>query len=164
MPNIPATSHVHVRQLEVGDFSFVRELAARQPNFTVPPPYVLWLLLRIKDAVCLVAERGTEGPLAYLLAVPMEAPSKAMYVWQLAATDRGGRLHAPMVLLHQLYGIARQLRISAIGFSAVPGSAEYRAIRQCVWEISATKPETVGVLPTLVSQNEIEYRVQLTYE
>jgi hypothetical protein len=161
---MPTPSHIHVRQMEVGDFDFVRELAAKQPNFTVPQPYVLWLLLRIKDAVCLVAEHNSEGLLAYLLAVPIDAPSKALYVWQLAASERGERLHTSMTLLRELYGIVQRLRIGSIAFSAVPGSAAYRAIRRHVWKLSTATPEVTGPMPTLVSKNETEYRVQLSFE
>src|SRR6185437_8623680 len=48
------TSKISVRSLEVRDFSFVRELSSSQPNFTIPPPYVLWLLTRISPELCLV--------------------------------------------------------------------------------------------------------------
>jgi len=70
-PQVPTGhSHIHVRLLEIGDFQFVRNLASKQPNFTVPSTYLLWLLLRIDGAICLVSEHSTKGPLAYLVALP----------------------------------------------------------------------------------------------
>ena len=159
-----ASSHIHVRPLEIGDFNFVRDLAAKQPNFTVPPPYVLWLLLRIKDAICLVAEDSSEGLLAYLLAVPIEAPEKALHVWQFAASNRGARLSASSALLGEFYKIGRRLGIRTVAFSSVPHSAEYRAIRQAIWTISQAKPESVGVVPRSVSRTQTEYRVHLRPE
>lgn len=154
-------SHVHVRQLEFGDFDFVRELASHQPSFTVPPPYVLWLLLRIKGSVCLVAEHSNQGPVGYVLAVPMDAPSNALYVWQLAASTTGEHSQAPLALLSELHRITQRLRIHTVAFSAVPGSSAYRAVQHSVWKICATKPEATGRLPAFVSPNETEYCVRL---
>lgn len=164
MPNIPTTSHVHVRQLEVGDFSFVRALAARQPTFTVPPPYVLWLLLRIKDAICLVAEHSSEGQLAYLLAVPIEAPSKALYVWQLATSQAGQRRNATLALLVEFRRITQKMRICTIVFSTVPGSPAFRMIRRYALKVFAATPEPTSTIPALVCPNESEYQFQSDLE
>ena len=160
---MPTASHIHVRQMEIGDFAFVRDLAAKQPNFTVPPPYVLWLLLKVKDAVCLVADHSTEGPLGYLLAVPIEAPSKALHVWQLAASETGLRERATLVLLTHGSKIAQRLRIKAISFSTVPGSPAFRLIRRYALRFLSTTPETVSLIPSLVSPNEREYRLELVF-
>src|SRR5258706_12065916 len=119
---MPSTSHIHVRQMEVGDFGFIRDLAAKQHNFTVPPPYVLWLLLKIKEAVCLVAEHSNEGLLGYLLAVPIEAPSKALHVWQFATSEAGQRRNVAVPLITEFRTIAQRLRIRKIAFSSIPGS------------------------------------------
>lgn len=148
--------------MEVGDFSFVRELAAKQPNFTVPPPYVLWLLLKIKDAVCLVAEHGTEGLLAYLLALPLEGPAKALYVWQLAATDTGQRRNAASVLLTDFRDIAQRLRVRTIAFSSIPDSPAFRVIRRYAVKIFSATPEAISMIPPLVCPNEKEYQFDLT--
>src|SRR4051812_39896152 len=99
-------SHIHVRQLEIGDFAFVRDLASRQPNFTVPPPYVLWLLLQIKGAISLIAEDSIEGPLAYLLAVPVENSTNSLYVWQLAGLQQRQKKSAALALLKELHHMA----------------------------------------------------------
>lgn len=155
------SSHIHVRPLELGDFDFVRSLAAQQPNFTVPAPYVLWLLLRIKDAVCLVAEHSSEGPLAYMLAVPIEGPDNTLHVWQFAVTATGAQLHAAADLLGEFYGFVRRLGVRTIAFSSVAGSPEYRAIRKAIWEMSAAKPQLVGVVPRSVSRTQTEYRIHL---
>jgi hypothetical protein len=96
---MPNTSHIHVRPLEIVDFSFVQDLASKQENFTVPPTYVLWLMLRIKGAISLVAEHSTRGPLAYLLAVPVEGPEDSMFVWQLAVSKGTVRGKAVLALL-----------------------------------------------------------------
>ena len=156
-----AASHIHVRQMEVGDFAFVRELAAKQPTFTVPPPYVLWLLLKVKDAVCLVAEHSTEGLLAYLLAVPIEAPSKALHVWQLAASEGGQRRHATVKLLTRFRTIAKQRRIRTITFSTTPGSSALRLIRMYTVKVFSATPTAISKIPPLVSPNEGEYRFEL---
>jgi hypothetical protein len=156
------TSHIHVRQLEVGDFDFVRDLAARQPNFTVPPPYVLWLLLKIKDAICLVAEDSTEGLLAYVLAVPIEAPARALYVWQLAASQAGQRTNATLTLLTEFREIAHQLRVKRVAFSTIPDSPTFRAIRRYAAEVFCATPQPTSIVPSVVCPNESEYEFELT--
>lgn len=161
---MPAASHMHVRQMEIGDFEFVCDLAAKQSNFTVPPPYVLWLFLRIKDAVCLVVELSGEEPLGYLLAVPIEAPDKALHVWQLAVTPRGARSRAASTLVEAFYSIARKLKVRTIAFSSVAGSAEYRAIRRAIWKVFVAKPQLVGIVPRTVSRTQTEYRIQLSFD
>jgi hypothetical protein len=158
---MPAKSHVHVRQMEVGDFAFVQTLAAKQANFTVPPLYVLWLLLRVKDAVCLVAEQSSGGPLAYLLAVPIDAPSRALHVWQLATSDSGQRKGATLVLLSEFGEIAERLRIRTISFSTIPGSPAFRLIRRYTAKVFSATPKAISTIPSLLGQNEEEYRFKL---
>jgi len=148
--------------MEVGDFGFVRDLAAKQGNFTVPPPYVLWLMLKIKDAVCLVAEHSNEGLLAYLLAVPIEAPSKALYVWQLATSEAGQRTTATLALLADFRNIAKRLRFRTIAFSTVPGSPALRAIRRYTAKVFSAIPESTSMVPSVVCPNENQYRFELT--
>jgi len=111
---MPNTTHIHVRPLEIGDFTFVRDLASKQRNFTVPPTYVLWLIMRIKGAVCLIAEDADRGQLAYLLAVPLEGPKKSLFVWQLAATTRGGKEQATLSLLAELRDFGRRKHVRSI--------------------------------------------------
>jgi hypothetical protein len=147
--------------MEVGDFDFIRDLAATQPNFTVPPPYVLWLLLRIKDAVCLVAEHNGEGLLAYVLAVPVEAPSKALYIWQLASSKAGQRRSATLALLAEFRDIARRLQIRTIAFSTIPGSSAFRAIRRYAAKVFAATPQPQSIIPSLISPNESEYELEV---
>jgi hypothetical protein len=158
---MPAISHIHVRQMEIGDFDFVRELAAMQPNFTVPAPYVLWLLLRIRDAVCLVADHSSEGPLAYLLAVPIEGPGNALYLWQLAASETGQKRNAIETLLGEGYKIAQKLHIDTLSFSAVPNSPAFRLIRRYALRFLSRTPEATTAIPQLVCPNEKEYRLLL---
>ena len=157
-----AASHIHVRQLEIGDFDFVRALAAQQPNFTVPPPYVLWLMIRIKDAVCIVAEHSTDGLLAYLLAVPIEGPNRALFVWQLAASTEGQRRNAILAILTAGRRIARKLQIAAIVFSTIPSSPALRLIRRYTRKVFSAVPEPTSTIPSLVCQHEKEYRLELT--
>ncbi len=127
------SSHINVRRLEFGDFAFVRSLAAEQPNFTIPPPYVLWLLLKIRKNVCLVAEDQRVGPLAYLLAIPDEPPG-SLYVWQLAASANGKRLGATPHLLLELRRINRDMRIHRTSCMLVRGKQQPLADAQEIWQ------------------------------
>lgn len=154
-------SHLHVRPLETGDFDFVRELASKQRTFTIPPPYVLWLLMRIKGAACLIAERPECGQVAYLLAVPVEGPSKSLFVWQLASSKGRTRTPAAIAVLTELRGFASRQRVRAIYFSMRPRSAAYRLISRYAGRLVARSPRLISTLPSVVSRDESEYRLDL---
>ena len=153
-------SHIHVRPLEIADFVFVQELASKQPNFTIPSTYVLWLLLRIKGAVCLIAETPEEGPIAYLLAVPVEAPTESLFVWQMASIAKV-RKQGSLSLLKVLKDLAHERKVETISFSAEPQSAAYRLIRQYTNKLVARVPQLSFALPFVVAPRESEYRVNL---
>ena len=156
---MPNTSHIHVRPLEIGDFNFVRDLASKQPNFTVPPEYVLWLLMRIKDAICLIAEHSSEGPRAYLLAVPVEEDS--VFVWQLAASKGSGREKTTLALLANFRNVIEEIAVRNIVFSSVPNSLSFRTIRRFAWKVFAAKPKVVSALPPSVGMEESEFLLHL---
>ena len=159
MPN--AKPAIHVRKLEVADFSFVRDLAALQPNFTIPPPYVLWLLLKIKGDVCLLAESESGVPLAYLLAVPVDEPANSLYVWQLATSSQGQNADAVFGLLLEMYEVTKKLGIATVIFSAQPGSPSLRAVQKYLFKILRKKPVRTVVLPAIVAPDESEYKIDL---
>jgi hypothetical protein len=146
-------SHIHVRPLEIADFDFVRGLAATQPNFTVPATYFLWLLLRIKGAVCLVAEKTDMGPCGYLLAVPIVSAEESLFVGQLAALDSGPEDQGTLLLLSA---------VRTIGFSVRPDSAAHRLISKYSDRLVAKEPQFTAPVPPNVASNESEYRIDLT--
>lgn len=158
---MPDASHIHVRSLELADFTFVRDLASKQPNFTVPPSYVLWLLSRVKGAICLVAEQSDLGPVGYLLAGPIEATKESLFVWQLATTENPSREQTSLVLLGSLKDIAATKAVQTIAFSARPRSAAYRLISQYTNKLVANTPRLMFALPSIVALDESEYRIDL---
>ncbi len=158
---MPNTSHIHVRPLEISDFSFVQDLASKQQNFTVPPTYVLWLTLRIKGAISLVAEHSTRGPLAYLLAVPIDGPEESMFVWQLAVSKGTERAKATLALLAQFRDIVGDLAVRNIVFSSVPNSSAFRAIRRYASKVFSSVPEAISTLPLAVDAKESEFLLDL---
>lgn len=154
-------SHIHVRSLEIGDLAFVQDLASKQPSFTIPPPYVLWLILRIREAICLIAEDSKDGPIAYLIAVPVEAPEKSVFVWQLAATDAAQKETAMLDLLTEFRKLVFLSDCKSVLFSTIPGSAVYRLIRQYAWDLGSVIPRVLHSLPPVVSSSESEFRLEL---
>ncbi len=156
-----STSPVHVRRLEVNDFSFVRELAAEQPNFTIPPPYVLWLLLRLKGAICLVAEDKTGVSLAYLLAVPIAFPDDSLFVWQIAATRKQHRTNPMLAVLRAFQNVARELGVTTIVFSSLPGTAVFRLLSRYAVIVFGSEPVCSTVLPAAVAPDESEFVITL---
>ena len=160
--NMSNGSHIHVRALEIGDFAFVQKLASKQPNFTVPPVYILWLMLKIGGSICLIAEHSKDGPLAYLIAVPVEAPERSLFVWQLAATGEARKSKAMFDLLSEFRKIVFRSGFNNILFTTIPDSAIHRLIRQYAWKLGSVVPELLNSLPAVVSSNESEFRLQLT--
>ena len=154
-------SHIHVRRLEIGDFNFVRELASRQPGFTVPPVYVLWLMLKVKGAVSLVAEHSSDGLLGYLIAVPLEGPSNSMFIWQLAVSKGPRRPKATMALLTEFRRMMKRLSIRNIFFSSVPHSAVLRVIRGYARRVFSSEPNALNSLPPGVNSEESEFLLNL---
>ncbi len=149
---------IRIRPLEVPDFRFVRRLAAKQTNFTIPPLFVLWLLKQTNARSCIVAEHVKLGPVAYLLSLPVSAPrGKVLYVWQLAVSASGRRTGAINVLLLALRTLVRRMRVQSLLFTAVPDSPEFRAIRRYAYTLSADMPRSHQVLPSIVSRNEREF-------
>ena len=154
-------SHIHVRPLEIGDFAFVQDLASKQPNFTVPLVYVLWLMLRIKGAICLIAEHSSEGPIAYVLAVPVTGPDESIFVWQLAASKGTERARATRALLVEFQDIASELAVRCIVFSSVPDSPAFRTIRRLARTVFSSIPEVLHALPPAVDAKESEFLLNL---
>jgi hypothetical protein len=154
-------SHIHVRPLELGDFDFVRNLASRQPNFTVPPVYVLWLLIRIRGSICLVAEHSAEGVLAYLLSVPVEGPGNSVFIWQVAASEGRQRNKAMLATLTRFREIVFALSVEKVFFSTVLNSPIYRLIRRYAWQLASLVPEELNPLPSVVNSNESEFWLDL---
>jgi hypothetical protein len=154
------TSHIHVRSLEIGDFNFVRELASKQRNFTVPPVYVLWLIIRIKGSACFIAERSDQGQVAYVLAVPVDGPEESLFVWQLAALA-GVRQESTLALLGALRDFASARNVRTIAFSMEPHSAEYRLISRYTNKLAAKTPRLTSPLPPIVAAGESEYIIDL---
>jgi hypothetical protein len=155
-------SHIHVRQLEIADFDFVQRLASKQSDFTVPPSYVLWLFLRIKGAICLVAEESEKGLVGYLLAVPVEDPVASVFVWQLAASDHRPRKHSILALLTEFRKMITDSRVRRVSFSSVPNSVTYRAVRDYAWKIFASVPTKQNRLPPSIDANEAEFILHLS--
>jgi hypothetical protein len=161
-PRNPAGhSHIHVRPLEIGDFQFVQGLASKQPNFTVPSAYLLWLLLRIDGAICIASEHSRKGPLAYLLALPVKEPKRSMFVWQFAASDGPEREAASLALLTKSREVAVGLGVESVIFSSVPNSAAYRVIRRYAWKVFSAVPKAISNLPSLVNPIEREFILPL---
>jgi hypothetical protein len=154
------SSRILIRRLEFSDFAFVRGLASEQPNFTIPPPYVLWLLLKVHKNVCLVAEDDRIGPVGYLLAIPVHPPG-SLYVWQLAASDKGKRVNAIRQLLQELRRISLQARTRRMMFSTLPKSPTFRAIQRYAAILFGARLEVNGAVPSMIAPGESEYRVEL---
>jgi len=153
---------IRIRALRPSDFGFIRRLASRQTDFTVPPLYVLWLLKRTNPRSCLIAEHPKHGPLAYLLAVlGARSTEKTLYVWQLATSKLGKRVGATDMVLLALRDFVRKEKVRTVLFTVEPGSSKFRAIRRYAYSLSARGCQARKFLPKFVSRNEREYIVRV---
>ena len=143
--------------MDVSDFSFVRALAAEQRSYTVPPPYVLWMLSRFHGDLCTVAEAAGEGPVAYLLGMSTTAPPQVVFVWQLASTIRGRSLNAPFRLVAHLRKIAAKLKVRTILYTATRGSVQEQLIRSLAERVFHRLPEPAFEVPQAVCRSEYTY-------
>jgi hypothetical protein len=158
LPKMPASKWIRVRPLTISDFRFIRGLASKQVNFTVPPPYVLWLLKQTNPGSCFVAEHVKMGPVAYLLSVLVGTRrGNVLYIWQLAASRKGMRTGAIDVTLLALRRLVSRARVRKVFFTARPDASEFRAIRRYVNSLFGTDPRARRVLPAAVSRREFEY-------
>jgi hypothetical protein len=157
-----ASKLIRVRPLEVSDFRFIRRLASRQANFTVPPLYVLWLLKQTNSRSCMVAEHARLGPIAYLLSLIVSIPrGKILYVWQLAASKRGLQTGATDALLLALRALMNRMRVQRVFFTSVPDSPHFRAIRRYAYALFGAAPRSQQILPASVSRNECEFVIRV---
>src|SRR5437016_10449082 len=131
-----ASKWIRVRPLKASDFKFIRRLASKQANFTVPPLYILWLLKQTNSRSCMVAEHAKLGPVAYLLSLIVSTPrGKILYVWQLAASKKGLQAGATNVLLLALRAFIHRVRVQRVFFTSIPDSPHFRAIRRYAYTL-----------------------------
>jgi hypothetical protein len=153
---------IRVRPIQESDFTFIRRLASKRENFTIPPPYVLWLLKQTNARSCLVADHVKLGPVAYLLSLLVTTPhGKELYIWQMAASTSGQRIGAIDVLLLGLRTFVRRTGIRSLLFTAVPDSPEFRAIRRYAYILSAGVPRPRKELPSTISRNERVFTISV---
>lgn len=150
-----------VRPMSLEDYGFIRDTAAQQRNFTIPPLYVLWLLSKIKGDICLVAEDRVGGRLAYLLAVPVTEPPNSLFVWQLAARHDLRNSEAVRSLVQHLKQECIRHSIKSIHFSSIPNTAVFRTLKGYVRDIFQTEPIQTSSIHELVAPGEVEFRIDL---
>jgi hypothetical protein len=168
VPSVKGISPMHTsrrlraRPLAVSDFAFIRRLASTNGNFTIPPPYVLWLLKRTNHDSCIVVEHPRFGPVAYVLSIlAFEPRESVLYVWQLAASKRGTKCGAIDVALLALRAFVRRSRVKRVVFTMDPKSYEFRAVRRYVYALSGARVGSGPFLPPGISRHEREYVVRL---
>ena len=154
-------SHIHVRPMEMGDFEFIRGLASQQPNFTVPSFYMLWLFMRIKGSICLVAEHNAKGTLAYLLAVPIEGVGKSIFIWQLSVTELKEPNAGIVAILQEFHKRILALGVDRLLFSTIVDSPIYRLIRRYAWDLARLVPQKLNPLPPAIGGDESEFLLRL---
>jgi hypothetical protein len=157
----PRLVPVTMRQLTPEDFQFVRCLAASIASYTTCPPYVLWMLSRAHPDLCTVALAPDGERLGYLLAMCMDEPPGAVFVWQLAVSFRGRRLKAQDRLAAHLKKSLKKRRKAHIFFTTVPKSAAERSIRSLAQRVFSATPWMTENLPDSVSPKERLYGLAL---
>jgi hypothetical protein len=143
------------------DLDFIQALASQTPGYTLPAPYVLWLLGRYHSKYSAVVEEAGGKPLAYMLAIPVDTEPPAVFVWQFACTFRGQRLKAPDALTTHLKQITERNGIHRLIFTAVPKTPQEHFVKNLCQRIFAASPMRRKRLPRQISDNEFEYILKL---
>jgi hypothetical protein len=146
-----------VRPIRRSDFTFIRELSKRIEGYTVPPPYVLWMLRRFQGELCLIVEGPTHKPLGYMLATSGGIRSSEMFIWQLAATFEGRRLRVSVKLASHVRKLVKKHSIQRITFTAVPDSGATRSIASLANQVFGRTLTAGSRLPKSVAASEREF-------
>jgi|SRR5579862_299828 len=154
--SIEALFKANIRPITPADFDFIRNLAAKFPNFTVPSEFLLWFFSQYHPDYCRILEQEEEGPKAYLLAMPTTAPENGIAIWQVAAS--------PPIQPFSLEYFAAYLRevidrtgASSLSFSASEEAGTLRLIRSLANRFSDCRVSRIGPVP--VAQGECEFRI-----
>jgi hypothetical protein len=110
----------------------------------------------------MIAERGKFARVGYLLSIFVGTQKRKMlYVWQLAASKNGLPAGAIHDLLLALRSFMRRKQVQRVFFTAVPKSAELRAIRRYAYSLFGTPLRDQQVVPASVSRGEREFMVKI---
>jgi hypothetical protein len=159
LKNAKGTSPVRVRAIRLSDFQFIRGLSATIQGYTVPPPYILWMLTRFQGELCLIAEDASQEPLGYMLAMSDGIASSEIFIWQWATNYRGQRVRAGNALASHVRKLVKKHGIERITFTAVPDSAGTKAIASLAKQTFAHPPRIGARLPRSISATEHEFHL-----
>ena len=146
---------VRIRPVTTADFEFIRSLAAKFPTFTVPSEFSLWFLSHYHPDYCRVLEQASDGPKAYLLAMPTSDPAAGIAIWQVAAAG-SNRPFALEYFAAYLRDLVERARVTSISFSASQDEATLRLIESLVRRFFNCDVSTMDSVPA--GQAECEYR------
>jgi hypothetical protein len=150
---------VLVRPVRLADFQFIRGLSSKISGYTVPPPYILWMLTRYQGELCLIAEDASREPLGYMLAMSTGFGSSEIFIWQLATDYRGQRLRAGTALASHVRRLVEKHGIERITFTAVPDSAGTKSIASLAKQMFGRTPKIGARLPGSISATEREFHL-----
>jgi hypothetical protein len=150
---------VLVRPVKLPDFQFIRGLSSTIGGYTVPPPYILWMLTRFQGELCLMAEDAAREPLGYMLAMTAGIGSTEIFIWQLATNYRGQRLRAGTALASHVRRLVKKYGIERITFTAVPDSVGTLSIASLAKQMFGRTPRMGARLPRSVSASEREFQL-----
>jgi hypothetical protein len=143
------------------DLDFIQALASRTHGYTLPAPYVLWLLIRYHSEHSALVEEAGGKPLGYMLAMRVDLAPPAVFVWQFACTFSGQRLKAPDALASHLKKTVKRNGIDQIIFTAPPNTPQEHSVKNLCQRIFAISPRRRERLPRRISDNEFEYILKL---
>jgi hypothetical protein len=146
---------VGIRPITTADFEFIRSLASKFPTFTIPSEFNLWFLSHYHPDYCRVLEQVSEGPKAYLLAMPTSSPTAGIAIWQVAASG----LNRPFALEYfaaYLRDLVDRANVTSISFSASQDEATLRLIESLARRFFNSDVTRMHSVPA--GQAECEYR------
>lgn len=150
---------IRVRAIRLSDFQFIRELSATIYGYTVPPPYILWMLKRFHGTLCLIAEDESKNRLGYMLGMNVGIASNEIFIWQWATNYRGQRLRAANALAGHIRKLVKKYSIERITFTALPNSPSTKAVASLAKQMFGHTPKVGARIPRLISATEREFHL-----
>lgn len=136
-----------VREARADDANFVAQLASMQPSFTVPTPYVLWMLTVASPSLSLVTTTMDGHRIGYLLAIPCEPPGRAVFLWQIAVASNHSSVRASHVMLEEMLMRCRRMRITRVLFSMRSSPKLIHWARRAALSLVWKAPLKLGAVP-----------------
>ena len=149
------------RKVFPDDYSVIASIAKECPGFTVPEPYILWMLSETQGDFCRVAtDESSAEVLGYILTLK-SADGEELFVWQIAVAPGQPKQAYEIMrfLLDEVLELAKAHHISRVRFSCSERREE--RLTRLAEQVCNVKPMQGNQVPIKADIPENEFSVLL---